>query len=247
MDALGDGDSPAPARLLANLAVEQVYVGSHEHNRRLSDEALAIARRLGDPETLAWVLSLRFNTIRGDPGTLPERLANTAELIAVARELDDPALTAIAFGWRFFGAMEAGDIDEANRCFDRFDEGVTGLRQPTLWWYVTYCKAGRMLFFGRLDEAERLSREALALGTSGGQPDAQLFFDGQSFQLAFERGMLSSREAHLRAAVEANPKSQGRRSFLALLYYETERRREARSVFEDLAVDDFTGLTFLPA
>ena len=111
--ALDPGDSALRACLLARLAVELVYSGDADAVRRLSDQALAMARRLDDLPTLAQVLVPRYNTIRGDPGTLPERLANTAELMAVAERLADPALRCEAQGWRAVAVMEAADAEEA--------------------------------------------------------------------------------------------------------------------------------------
>lgn len=80
---LGDRDQRLRCRLLADLAGELVHTDA-EAVRRLSDEALDIARRLGDTATLACVLAPRYNTISGDPGTLDERLENTAELLDAA-------------------------------------------------------------------------------------------------------------------------------------------------------------------
>src|SRR5205807_993706 len=77
--AVGIEDTATRARLLANLAVELTF--SHrdmERRRALSDEALSIARRAGDRETLAHVLSGRHETI-WHASTLEERLANSGE------------------------------------------------------------------------------------------------------------------------------------------------------------------------
>ena len=167
LEALGENDTPARARLLANLAVERVYVGEYDQNRRLSDEALAMARRLGDPETLAWVLSPRYMTIRGDPATLPERLANTAELLDVATSVGDPAMIAYARAWRGLAAMEAGDIVESDRCFEQFQAASLELRQPMFRWTFAFTQAARLILFGHLDEAQRLAHEARELGTAG--------------------------------------------------------------------------------
>src|SRR5581483_6048495 len=70
--AIGEGDSPIRARLLAAVAQELVFSGDVERCRRLSDEALAMARRLGDPAVVAAVLVARYHTICG-PDTLAER------------------------------------------------------------------------------------------------------------------------------------------------------------------------------
>jgi hypothetical protein len=45
------------------LAIERTWDGDYEARRELSDQAVALARQLGDPATLRGVLLLRRNTI----------------------------------------------------------------------------------------------------------------------------------------------------------------------------------------
>ena len=87
--AVGDADSTARARLLGLLALERMWDGDYPARRAVADEALAMARRLGDPATLLDVLLRRHDAITG-PDTLAERLADTAEAEALADQLGDP-------------------------------------------------------------------------------------------------------------------------------------------------------------
>jgi class 3 adenylate cyclase len=84
--ALDEGDSLVRARLLGQLAVELAYTPQVERRDALSRDAVAIARRLGDRGGLGEVLNLRLAAIN-HPFTLAERLALTAELAALAREV----------------------------------------------------------------------------------------------------------------------------------------------------------------
>jgi tetratricopeptide (TPR) repeat protein len=247
LDALGPGDGTLRACVLAHLAVELVYTGDSEGVRRRSDEALAIARRLGDAATLAGVLIPRYNTIRGDPGTLAERLANTDELLAIAEASPDPSLRCEAWGWRAIAALEAADAAEAERCFAVFDRLSAELRQPTTHWYATYLRASRMLLAGHFDEAERLSAEAFRLGRAAGHADAETFLSCQRVQLAFERGTLDRWERPLRVALQRHPESRWfLRSWQALAYCECDRLDDARPIFDELASKDFADLAFDP-
>jgi len=247
LDALSPEDGTLRARVLANLAVELVYTGDIEGVRRRSDEALTMARRLGDLPTLAGVLIPRYNTLRGDPGTLPERLANTAELLAVTERLPDPAMRCQGWGWRAIAAMEAADAAEAERCFAAFERLSAELRQPTTAWYMTYLRAGRMLLAGRFDEAERLSGEAFHLGRAAGHADAEMFLSCQRIQLAFERGGLDRWERPLRVAISRHPESRWfLRTWQALAYCDVDRDDDARPIFEELAAKDFADLAFEP-
>ena len=60
---VGPGDGAARARLLAMQAAELMYSGEWERRVSVSDEALAIARRLDDPDALIAVLNMRFVTL----------------------------------------------------------------------------------------------------------------------------------------------------------------------------------------
>ena len=80
LDVLGEGDSTARARLLANLGVELVFGAPLEERRAISDEAVAVARRLGDPATTVQVLIHRAIAIL-HLSTVAERLEFTGEML----------------------------------------------------------------------------------------------------------------------------------------------------------------------
>ena len=245
--ALDPGDSPLRARLLARLAVELVFSGDAAAVRRLSDDALAMARRLGDLPTLAQVLAPRYNTIRGDPATLPERLADTAELVAVAGQLPDLSLRCEAWGWRAVATMEAADVEEAAACLEAHRRLAIQLRQPTMLWYSTYLDAARALLGGRFDDAERLAVEANRLGHLAGQPDADMFLSVQRMEIAYERGLLGRWERPLRIAVARDPASRSfLRAWQALCACERGDDEAARAFFDDLASKDFADIPFEP-
>jgi tetratricopeptide (TPR) repeat protein len=247
LDALPVADGELRARVLAHLAVELVYTGDTEGVRRRSDEALTMARRLGDLPTLAAVLLPRYNTLRGDPGTLPERLADTAELLAVTEQLPDPSMRCRGWGWRAIAAMEAADGPEAERCFAAFERLSAELRQPTTAWFTTYLRAGRLLLAGRFDEAEALSGEAFRLGRAAGHADAEMFLSCQRIQLAFERGGLDRWQRPLRVALTRHPESRWYlRTCQAVAACESGDPDAARAIFDELAAKDFADFSFEP-
>ncbi|HET7489805.1 MAG TPA: BTAD domain-containing putative transcriptional regulator [Acidimicrobiales bacterium] len=244
--AVDPGDSPLRARLLAKLAVELVYSGDAAEVCDLSDRAVAMARRSGDLPTLAAVLAPRYNTVRGDPRTLPGRLDDTAELLEVAERLPDPVLRAEARGWRAVACWEAGEAAEGDAAFAAFERLAAGLRQPTMRWYAGYLAAARALHAGRLAEAAGLIDEALAFGRAAGQPDAGLFANVQRLVLDFERGALDgwARVLRIMAGEPASRWFAG--SWLAVRACELDRPDEASALWAELAEGDFAGLRFEP-
>ena len=187
--AVGDRDLRTRARLLAALGLELVFSGDWQRCLALSDEALDLARSLNDPETLASVLVARFFPAQV-PGLLEERLANTAELVTTVEAASDPALAASAQFLRGRAVFEAGDVEEADRCFAIADRLSVGLGQPALRFRMVYILAGRAIAAGRFPEAERLLWEARELGHASGQPDGDLFFAVQLWCLRLEQGRL---------------------------------------------------------
>jgi class 3 adenylate cyclase len=237
-------DSPIRARLLATLGLELTW-GSRRRRLELSGEALELARRLGDPATLAEVLQARFYAC-ATPDTRAERLANTAELLALADQLGDDAARSRALALRFRVAMESADVAEADRCLEANQRLTADLGQPTLRWFVDLQRAGRSLLAGRLEEAERLAHDALELGQSSGQPEALGFFVWQQAAIRFEQGRLGEVLDPIRQAAADHPRVSTAKSVLARAYAELDRTDEARAVYEELAASEFTDLPVDP-
>jgi hypothetical protein len=66
---------------------------------------------------LARVSALRQFTIL-NPATVDERLANIAELTALADRLDDPSLRVFSRWWRAVATLQAADRGEVDVCVD---------------------------------------------------------------------------------------------------------------------------------
>jgi class 3 adenylate cyclase len=233
-------DSPIRARLLATLALELTW-SNRRRRLELSSEALTLARRLGDPATLAQVLLARFYACAA-PDTQAERLANTAELLTLAEELGDAAARSRALALRFRVAMESADVAEAGRCLEANQRLAAELGQPTLRWFVELQRTARSLLAGRLEEAERLAQDALALGRSSGQPEALSFFVWQQAVVRFEQGRLEEVLDPIRQAATDYPGVSSAKSLLALAYAELDRADQARTLYEELAAAEFTRL-----
>ena len=118
IDRVGTEDTPERARLLAHLAVDRSYDGEPERRRPLVEEALVIARRVGDPATLFDVLLRRVGIWM--PEDVGERLAESAEALAIAEALDDPVARFWALFYRSIVAAEAGDRALLDECRHRF-------------------------------------------------------------------------------------------------------------------------------
>src|SRR5205823_4230344 len=81
--AIPDGDCPMRVRLLARLAVELYYTNAAARRDALSAQALAMARRLGDPQAELVAHHSRHWSLWG-PDEIDERLKAATELLALA-------------------------------------------------------------------------------------------------------------------------------------------------------------------
>jgi class 3 adenylate cyclase/tetratricopeptide (TPR) repeat protein len=241
LDAIGDDDAPTRARLLAALGTEIIFAGEQERERRLrlADEALAIARGVGDDSTLADVLLRNAFTI-SMPDTLERRLAETEELVALGERLGDPVVTARASLYRARALGESGNLEAADSYLDRAERLSHELGQPTLQWLVGHFRTIRTILAGDLEEAERRVHLGFELGRATGQGDAAQYPAVHLFLIRLDQGRLGELEQLLTERVAAAPGLPALRAYLALTLCELDRPDEAMAHFEVLATDNFS-------
>ena len=152
-------DDATRARVLARLAGELLGDAAAAARRRaLADEALRLARRTGDPGTLAEVLDARLHAL-WDPAGAEARLAAGSEIIDLARAAGDDRRERHGQFWRFVALMELGRVAEAESALAAFarEADAAGDAQEAV--MVTARHAMLAVLCGRLDEASRLTRE----------------------------------------------------------------------------------------
>jgi tetratricopeptide (TPR) repeat protein len=248
--AVGPSDCPDRALLLATLAAELSFSPADRERRvALSDQALALARRLDHPAALSRVLSLRFVTL-WMPETLGERLANSDENVAAARRTGDPVAEFHAVHWRAAALVEAGRLSDAWRDVEHEASLAERLGQPTMQWLATYDRANLEVIAGRLAEAEQHAQEALQIATASAQPDALSFFTSQLTNIRYEQGRLAELQPLIAQVVADNPGIPAFRAVLALACCEGDLDDEARRLLSHETTTAFAELppdvTWLP-
>ena len=161
---LPPGDSPLRAHLLAHLALE-MWSGNElvEQRVAVSEEAIELARRLGDSEALVTALHARHWALT-TPGMALERLAHTEEMLRVAKETGNPEIDFLAHNARFHCFLELCDRRGMDAETQTMSEIAERLRQPFYRWHTVCLRTLRATLDGRFAEAERLAEEALELG-----------------------------------------------------------------------------------
>ena len=164
-------DDATRARVLARLAGELLGDAAAAARRRaLADEALRLARRTGDPGTLAEVLDARLYAL-WDPAGAEARLAAGSEIIDLARAAGDDRRERHGQFWRFVALMELGRVAEAESALAAFAREADAAGDAQAAVMVTARHAMLAVLRGRLDEASRLTREVAEAARRAGMPD----------------------------------------------------------------------------
>ncbi|GEQ13309.1 hypothetical protein KLO01_13560 [Knoellia locipacati] len=107
---LASGDSAERCTLMLALAAQLYYLpGSDAEVAALTDEGMAMARRLGDPTLLAWAARTAQIALWRCPA-LAARRALAEEEVAAARASGDVTAEAVALAGMAGVAVEAGDV-----------------------------------------------------------------------------------------------------------------------------------------
>jgi class 3 adenylate cyclase len=184
--ALGDEDPGTRALVLVRLAVEKIYEPEPAARVALAAEAVALARSLGDPATLATVLSNRHNVILGHT-SIDERRADGDELARIGDQLGDPEVRSAAQSNFYFRMLQERDVEGARRAVDGLEEIGRSFPQPMNDWIVAWMRAGLLRLDGDLDGAEAMVARSLEIGTGAGIPDAPFFHGTQASTLRVDR------------------------------------------------------------
>jgi len=238
---LSPDDSPERALVLSRLALAQQFSRPTDELIPYLDEALGIARRLGDTATLADNLYFSHFIRLGRPQYVPERADLATELEEVARSSADPFHRYLALQSRSFDLAEAGDLARAESLSEERLKMAEAARLP---WSITLSALSlvpRPLAEGRFEEAEVRWRRVVELAQRA-QLDASAAYGAQLLGLRHLQGRLAELEPVVKDLVERFRLIPSYRCVLAWVYCETNREALAREEFERLAADHFVSL-----
>ena len=166
-EMLGARDRRRRARLLGRIAAANAWSTDRAEAGRLADEAVALARELGDTDTLSRVLfAVRQGLAGSGRGDEQERLEN--DLLALGDQLDDPGLRLSGLMFRFVTRIEKGRGDDLDDLFERAIEDALALPPGGHRHTLAYNRAALALLHGRVAEAELLVQRAADIGREHG-------------------------------------------------------------------------------
>ncbi len=179
------------ARLTAQLAGEVCFAGDHQRRVALADEAEAMARELGDPDVLAWVI-----VHTGYAAVVPERwerdLARTAEGATLADASGDPTLRAVARVFWSGALIFAGRIAEAQQVTKEMVAIAEAEGSPTVRWVARANAVRWMLMDCDLDEAAAENDACLTMAQESGEGDGLQWWAAQLNAISWLRGEVAT-------------------------------------------------------
>ena len=182
-------DVPAPGILTRSLA--------------LSNEAVAMARRLGDRVALGYALNARMHALWGiEPA--PERLATGIELGEIADDIGDELLALHGHMWRIRELLAQGDVDAVHEEIARFRARDTGPVHPLEASFVFNVTAMMALLAGDFETAEQLGQRAVEVA-EGHNELALSFYGALMMWTWWQRGDLAASDAAFREVIAQAP------------------------------------------
>jgi len=239
LDALSEEDSALRARLLAHLSLALYYMP--EDRVRLSQQAVEMARRVGDPMAIVVALYSRHAALSLSED-IKERLEVATEILRLAKAADNQEMALRAHYRRILDLMEIGDIPAVDAEIEAYARLAEELRQPRYLWQVPFLRASRALMEGRFSDCERLRQEALTIGRRAQDPLLPLFLGTQAISLRFRQGRAEDLVEPVKGYVKKFPMIPGMRATLARVYSHLDNEAEARHLFEEIAAHDFADL-----
>jgi DNA-binding CsgD family transcriptional regulator len=242
--ALARDEGPLRARVLARLAKALLFTSQAERRLALSEEAVGLARRLGDPATLAAVLYDRHLAIWGSEKAeaAGERLAAATEVVRLAERTGDRAMELRGRGLRRTDLLELGDLAGFDAELGASERTADELRQLHYRWQLPLVRATRASLAGRFAEAEELAAQGLATGRRAGDQGVEIFYTSVIGGLRLMQGRFGETVGLFQDLATRFPSMPVYRACLATALAEAGHAGEATAAIERLATGDLAAL-----
>jgi tetratricopeptide (TPR) repeat protein len=237
LSAIGATDSTERVKLLARLATAIRDDPSRDRRVRIAEEAVQIARRLEDPETLAFALEGQWTAVEG-PDYPGGGIEPGALLIKLGDQTGDKERALIGHQYRLNSFWTLADRIGVDLELDAMASLADGLGQPAQQWMLGSDQTMLALMEGRLADAEQLIPDTLSLGRRSQSWNAVVSERFALFVLRRAQGRLAAFEDTIKRSVHEYPPLFRFRCAVAHVYGELGRERDAGAALDELMTHD---------
>ena len=239
LSGLGEEHALLRVQLLSRLAAALRHSPSRERREGICSEALQLARRIGDPLTLANALAATAAASLA-PHTAPARLAEAEEIVSAAARAGDQERLFDGHEHWFWAAWELGDPDRRAAELAAMARLANELRQPAQLWTVAAAESTLALSRGRFAEAAEQIEQAAAIGGRAMAWSALATRRIQLFMLRREQATLSGYESEIEDYPHEFPSPLMHGAILAHVYAHLQRAAEAETLVHELTARDLS-------
>lgn len=238
LDGLGSDHPALRARLLADLSARVGFPAEPvPASAELADEAVAIARRSGDPAALGYALIAQHAAELG-PRTLHRRATTAREILALARTANDPNMAVQGRFLLLNALIELGDlrgIESATGSTTGTVPGVAGhLADRTHERFTLWLACSRAILAGDATTAERLAGRYLTQAMENGEQFALRIYGGQMGVIRWLQGRMAETEQVFADQWDSNPDEVAWGAALAFIRTLSDDPGRARPILERL-------------
>jgi tetratricopeptide (TPR) repeat protein len=199
----------------------------------IADEAVALARRLGDEPAL-----LEVWTAAHLSGSVAHRIqdprAEHPDLLALAERVGDPYSLMLASAWGIMQSLELADVEHTDRLLARLSQVADEVSTPVLQWVAAAYRCCRLMVSASGDEIEQAAIASFEIGQESGQVDALVWFAGQVYQARMAQGRMGEILDLCRQQRADNPGLPAWASALAVALLRAGELEEAKATLDEI-------------
>jgi class 3 adenylate cyclase/tetratricopeptide (TPR) repeat protein len=241
MSMVEPADQRSRCQLLSRLCRAYSYLGDSRNSANYRDEAIDLARRLGDRITVTELSILPFLTPTpvNSVGEANDRIARIAEIRRLADGINDDNLLGRVLNTDIYVSTELGHRERANRAVDALEELGTQRQHLDIQWHARNARAMMAILDGRFGTAEALAREAVSFGRRTHGSEVEVVYSMQMFTIRREQSRLSEVAPVMKHLIEGNPDETIWLPGFALVAFELGYREAAQRRLSELARNGF--------
>ena len=233
--SLSGEDSRLCARLMGRMAEIQHFAAEPGFGTQVSADALAMARRVGETETLVMTLMSRHVTLLHIEH-IEERMRLSEEVLALSGQ--HRALRAEALHWHLYDLQEFGLPEGARRVHGELVALGEELRQPLLEHLAVGWQGVFAQLAGDVDAAEALAVRSFELAHRAQVGYGSSFLSGMLFTLRRQQGRVAELLPAMDALITGRSARHSWTAARALALVETGAIEAGRAQYETLVGDD---------